>query len=68
MTKLRQVLDDRGLKHGRVAQLAEVRRDTFSGFVTGRIRPNREDAQRIGQVLEVDYLTLWPELKEEASA
>lgn len=61
MTKLKQAIQDAGLKQFRVAQLAGVSETDFSRMATGRQRVPANIRHRIGKILGKPIDEIFPE-------
>jgi len=63
-TKLKKILDERGLKQGFIAEKAGLSRGAFSLIVRGKSIPTLPVAMRIARVLEMTVEELWGHLAE----
>ena len=67
-TKLKKILDERGLKQGFIAEKAGLSRGAFSLIVRGKSIPTLPAALRIARVLDISVEELWGDLVEESKA
>jgi DNA-binding XRE family transcriptional regulator len=65
-SNLREILKERGLKQGFIAEKAGISQTTFSYLVTGKSLPTLEVAYKIAKVLDLQVEYIWiPENEEE---
>ncbi len=63
-TKLKKIIEERGLKQGFIAKKAGISRGTLSLIVRGKSMPTLPVAIKIARVLEMTVEELWGEIVE----
>lgn len=63
-TKIKQIINERGLKQGFIADKANVSRAALSLIINGKSIPSLPVAIRISRVLEKTVEELWGDLVE----
>lgn len=63
-TKLKKIINERGLKQGFVAEKANVSRAALSLIINGKSIPSLPVALRIARVLDMTVEELWGDLIE----
>ncbi|GMA50104.1 hypothetical protein GCM10025857_14610 [Alicyclobacillus contaminans] len=64
-TRLKQLIEENGIKQEWLAQRAGVNSNTLSRIVTGRHLPTLRIAQRIARALNTTVDELWPLEEDE---
>ena len=64
---LRAAMRNKGIKQIQLAAITEIKRDSISGYVTGRVMPSTERLERIAKALDVQPDDLCPDYKEKAA-